>query len=68
MRWRRRLWTDAAITPMPPKRIYWNDYVATRSFTGTVRRVLMEQPRPFDVDAAEAALASNKTETVAGGP
>jgi hypothetical protein len=26
--------------------------------TGTVRRVLMEQPRPFDVDVAEAALAS----------
>src|SRR5271157_1735783 len=26
--------------------------------TGTVQRVLMEQPRPFDVDGAEAALAS----------
>jgi hypothetical protein len=26
--------------------------------TGTVQRVVMEQPRPFDVDAAEAALAS----------
>ena len=26
--------------------------------TGTVRRVLMEQPRPFDIDVAEAALAS----------
>ena len=26
--------------------------------TGTVQRVLMEQPRPFDVDVAEAALAS----------
>ena len=26
--------------------------------TGTVQRVLMEQSRPFDVDAAEAALAS----------
>ena len=26
--------------------------------TGTVQRVLMEQPRPFDVDAAEAAYAS----------
>jgi hypothetical protein len=26
--------------------------------TGTVQRVLMEQPRPFDVDAAKAALAS----------
>ena len=25
--------------------------------TGTVQRVLMEQPRPFDVDVAEAALA-----------
>jgi hypothetical protein len=23
--------------------------------TGTVQRVVMEQPRPFDVDAAEAA-------------
>ena len=26
--------------------------------TGTVQRVVMEQPRPFDVDVAEAALAS----------
>jgi DNA invertase Pin-like site-specific DNA recombinase len=26
--------------------------------TGTVQRLLMEQPRPFDVDIAEAALAS----------
>ena len=26
--------------------------------TGTVQRVLMEQPRPFDVGLAEAALAS----------
>jgi hypothetical protein len=26
--------------------------------TGTVRRVLMEQSRLFDVDVAEAALAS----------
>jgi hypothetical protein len=26
--------------------------------TGTVQRVLMEQPRPFGVDAAEAADAS----------
>ena len=26
--------------------------------TGTVQRVLMEQPRPFDVDVAEAACAS----------
>jgi hypothetical protein len=26
--------------------------------TGTVRRVLMEQSRPFDVDVAEAGLAS----------
>jgi hypothetical protein len=26
--------------------------------TGTVQRVLMEQPHPFDVAAAEAALAS----------
>ena len=26
--------------------------------TGTVQRVLMEQPRPFDVDAAEAALCA----------
>jgi hypothetical protein len=26
--------------------------------TGTVQRVLMEQPRPFDVDVAEAAFAS----------
>jgi hypothetical protein len=26
--------------------------------TGTVQRVLMEQPRPFDVDVAGAALAS----------
>jgi transposase-like protein len=26
--------------------------------TGTVQRVLMEQPRPFDVDVAEAASAS----------
>jgi transposase-like protein len=25
--------------------------------TGTVQRVLMEQPRPFDVDVAEAACA-----------
>jgi hypothetical protein len=31
-RWRRRFWTDAAITPKPPKHICWNDYVATRSF------------------------------------
>ena len=28
--------------------------------TGTVRRVLMEQPRPFDVDVAEAAFASRR--------
>jgi hypothetical protein len=26
--------------------------------TGTVQRVLMEQPRPFDVGVAEAAYAS----------
>jgi transposase-like protein len=26
--------------------------------TGTVQRVLMEQPRPFDVSVAEAAFAS----------
>ena len=26
--------------------------------TGTVQRVLMKQPHPFDVDAAEAAFAS----------
>ena len=26
--------------------------------TGTVQRVLMEQPRPFDADVAEAAFAS----------
>ena len=26
--------------------------------TGTVQRLLMEQPRPFDVDVAEAAFAS----------
>jgi len=26
--------------------------------TGTVQRVVMEQPRPFDVDVAEAAFAS----------
>jgi hypothetical protein len=26
--------------------------------TGTVQRVLMEQPRPFDIGAAEAAFAS----------
>ena len=26
--------------------------------TGTVQRVLMVQPRPFDVDVAEAAFAS----------
>jgi len=26
--------------------------------TGTVQRVVMEQPRPFDVGLAEAALAS----------
>jgi hypothetical protein len=25
--------------------------------TGTVQRVLMEQPRPFDVDVAEAAFS-----------
>ena len=25
---------------------------------GTVQRVVMEQPRPFDVDVAEAAFAS----------
>ena len=27
--------------------------------TGTVQRVLMEQPRPFDVDVAEGAFASH---------
>jgi hypothetical protein len=26
--------------------------------TGTVQRVVMEQPRPFDADVAEAAFAS----------
>ena len=26
--------------------------------TGTVQRVLMEQPRPFDVDVTEAAFVS----------
>ena len=36
--------------------------------SGTVQRVLMEQPRPFDVDAAEAALALNETGTAAGVP
>jgi hypothetical protein len=25
--------------------------------TGTIQRVLMEQPRPFDVDVAEGAFA-----------
>jgi hypothetical protein len=30
--------------------------------------MVMEQPHPFDVDAAEAALALNKTETTAVGP
>ena len=35
--------------------------------TGTVQRILMEQPRPFDVGAAEAALAVNKAEIAAGG-
>jgi len=28
--------------------------------TGTVQRVVMEQPRPFDVDVAEAAFASQR--------
>ena len=36
--------------------------------TALVQRVVMEQPHPFDVDAAEAALALNKTETTAVGP
>ena len=27
--------------------------------TGTMQRVLMEQPRPFDIDVAEAAFASH---------
>ena len=36
--------------------------------TGTVQRVVMEQPRPFDVDAAEAGMPPIKTETVAVGP
>jgi hypothetical protein len=31
--------------------------------TGTVQRVLMEQPRPFDVGVAEAALASKVKQT-----
>jgi hypothetical protein len=30
--------------------------------TGTVQRVLMEQPRPFDVGVAEAALPLSETE------
>ena len=28
--------------------------------TGTVQRVVTEQPRPFDVDVAEAAFASQR--------
>ena len=31
--------------------------------TGTVQRVLGQQPRPFDVDAAEAAFASQRNGT-----
>ena len=34
--------------------------------TALVQRVVMEQPRPFDVDVAEAALAL--TEMAASGP
>jgi hypothetical protein len=34
--------------------------------TGTVQRVLMEQPRPFDVDATEAAHAYLGARTIAG--
>jgi len=30
---------------------------------GTVQRVVVEQPRPFDVDAAEAAFASQRNGT-----
>jgi hypothetical protein len=33
-----------------------------------VQRMLMEQPRPFDVDVARQRLPLNKTETAAGGP
>ena len=31
--------------------------------TGTVQRVVMEQPRPFDVDVADAAFASQSVTT-----
>ena len=31
--------------------------------TGTVQRVLMEQPRPFDVGVAEAAFTSQSVTT-----
>jgi hypothetical protein len=36
--------------------------------TGTVQRVLMEQPRPFDVDAAERACLSIKERRPLEGP
>ena len=31
--------------------------------TGTVQRVVIEQPRPFDVDVADAACASQSVTT-----
>jgi hypothetical protein len=36
--------------------------------TGTVQRVLMEQPRPFDVGVAEAAFASQQNRDGRAGP
>ena len=35
--------------------------------TGTVQRVVMEQPRPFDVEVAEAAFVSVKRSAPAAG-
>jgi hypothetical protein len=40
--------------------------ISTRRIgTGTVQRALMEQPRPFDANVAEAAFASCDSEMVA---
>jgi hypothetical protein len=36
--------------------------------TGTVQRVVMEQPRPFDVDVAEAACAYQCSVSVSASP
>ena len=45
-------------SPLQGRHGHIEDWKALGIGTGTVRRVVMEQPRPFDVGVPEAAFAS----------